>query len=88
MANIASQIKRIQTNEKARVQNATFKTQMRTAIKRAVALATKKDKEGLKPLLVLACKLIDKSVSHGVQTLATAGRQKSRLQARIAKLIA
>jgi small subunit ribosomal protein S20 len=48
MANIASQIKRIQTNEKARVQNATFKTQMRTAIKRAVALATKKDKEGLK----------------------------------------
>jgi small subunit ribosomal protein S20 len=88
MANIASQIKRIQTNEKARVQNATFRAQMRTAVKRAVTLATKKDKEALKPALTLAIKLIDKSVSNGVQTLATAGRQKSRLQARIAKLIA
>lgn len=88
MANIASQIKRIQTNEKARVQNATFKAQMRTAIKRAVALATKKDKEGLKLALAAALKLIDKSVSKGVQTIATAGRQKSRLQSRVAKLLA
>jgi small subunit ribosomal protein S20 len=88
MANIASQIKRIQTNEKARVQNFTFKAQMRTAIKKVVTLATNKDKEGVKIALALALKLIDKSVSHGVQTLATSGRQKSRLQARIAKLIA
>ena len=88
MANIASQIKRIQTNEKARVQNFTFKAQMRTAIKKVVTLATNKDKEGVKIALALALKLIDKSVSQGVQTLATSGRQKSRLQARIAKLIA
>lgn len=86
MANIQSQIKRIATNEKARVHNATFKAQMRTAIKRVVVLTEKKDQVGSKAAFAEAISLIDKSVSSGVQSLSTASRQKSRLYARISKL--
>ena len=45
MANIKSQVKRIKTNEKARLANASFKSSMRTAIKavQAAVKATKYD---------------------------------------------
>jgi small subunit ribosomal protein S20 len=79
MANIASQTKRILTNLKATQHNTTFKASMRTAIKRVKALLVKKDVDGAKLALNRAIQLIDKSVSHGVQTKATAARQKSRL---------
>jgi small subunit ribosomal protein S20 len=79
MANIQSQTKRIITNRKAEMHNATFKASMRTAIKRVKALLLKKDLPASKDALNLAIKMIDKSVSHGVQKPQTAARQKSRL---------
>jgi small subunit ribosomal protein S20 len=79
MANIQSQIKRIVTNQKAEDHNFAFKASMRTAIKRVKQQLANKDLKAAQTSLNLAIKLIDKSVSHGIQKLQTAARQKSRL---------
>jgi small subunit ribosomal protein S20 len=79
MANIQSQVKRIITNRKAEDHNFTFKASMRTAMKKVKTLLSKKDLPGATASLAIANKLIDKSVSHGIQKTQTAARQKSRL---------
>ena len=79
MANIQSQTKRIITNQKAEDHNFTFKASMRTAMKKVKTLLSKKDIPGATIALAFANKLIDKSVSHGIQKSQTAARQKSRL---------
>ena len=79
MANIQSQTKRIITNRKAEDHNFTFKASMRTAMKKVKTLLAKKDIPGATASLAIANKLIDKSVSHGIQKSQTASRQKSRL---------
>lgn len=86
MANIKSQVKRIKTNEKARLANASFKSSMRTAIKAVEAAVKAGDKELAVKLLTVAYSKIDKSVSRGIQHKNTAARQKSRLSALIASL--
>lgn len=84
MANIKSQVKRIKTNEKARLANASFKSSMRTAIKAVESAVKAGNKEEATSLLVIAYSKIDKSVSRGIQHRNTAARQKSR----ITKLVA
>jgi len=80
MANIKSQIKRIQTNEKARARNVAVKTELRTASKK-VRLAVESGKaEEAKVAFQAAVSLIDQSVSKGIQNKKTAARQKSHLQ--------
>ena len=86
MANIKSQVKRIKTNEKARLANASFKSSMRTAIKAVEAAVKANDKEKANSLLVVAFSRIDKSVSRGIQHKNTAARQKSRLASLVATL--
>lgn len=80
MANIKSQIKRVDTNEKARVRNSSAKSAMRTAVKKVKAAVEVKDLKAAESLLVEAFRLIDKSVSDGVQHQNTAARQKGELQ--------
>lgn len=84
MANIQSQTKRIITNQKAEDRNFTFKASMRTAIKRVKQTLSKKDLPSAQAALNQAIRLIDKSVSHGIQKSQTAARQKSRLMASFA----
>jgi small subunit ribosomal protein S20 len=79
MANIASQTKRIITNQKAELHNFAYKASMRTAMKKVKTHLAKKDLPGATAALANANKLIDKSVSHGIQKSQTAARQKSRL---------
>ena len=79
MANIKSQVKRIKTNEKARLANASFKSSMRTAIKAVEAAVKAGDKEKATALLNVAFSKIDKSVSRGIQHKNTAARQKAHL---------
>lgn len=79
MANIKSQVKRIRTNEKARKRNASYKSSMRTAIKKVQKAVEAKDVELAKSLLPLAISKIDRSVSKGIQHKNTAARQKSHL---------
>jgi small subunit ribosomal protein S20 len=83
MANIQSQTKRNITNLKARAHHASFKASMRTAIKVVDQLLTKQDLPAAQTALRQALKLIDKSVSNGVQKKQTAARQKSQLMLRV-----
>lgn len=79
MANIKSQIKRIGTNEKARIRNSAAKSAIRTSIKKVKAAVAAKDAALANELLAKAFRLIDKSVSDGIQHKNTAARQKSEL---------
>ena len=80
MANIKSQIKRNKTNEKARQRNTSAKSAIRTASKKVRLAVAAKDLAKAEELLVKAFRLIDKSVSDGIQHQNTAARQKSSLQ--------
>lgn len=81
--NIKSQIKRVKTNEKRRLLNMSFKSSMRTAIKRVEQAVQNNDLEGAKEAYRLACKKLDKAVAKGIQHKNFAARQKSRLAKKI-----
>lgn len=81
MANIKSQVKRIGTNEKSRKMNVAFKSAVRTASKKVRVAVEANDVENARKLLQAAVRLIDKSVSKGIQNKKAAARQKSHLQA-------
>ena len=80
MANIKSQIKRNRTNEVARQRNKAAKSAVRTAIKKVKVAVDAKDLEKAELALKEAFRLIDKSVSDGIQHKNTAARQKSEIQ--------
>ena len=80
MANIKSQIKRNRTNEEARERNRSAKSAVRTAIKKVRVAVEAKNLEEAEKALAVALKLIDKSVSDGVQHKNTGARQKSEVQ--------
>ena len=80
MANIKSQIKRNRTNELARERNKAAKSAIRTSMKKVKVAVEAKDLASAEKLLLEAFRLIDKSVSDGVQHQNTASRQKGSLQ--------
>ena len=80
MANIKSQIKRNRTNELARERNKAAKSAVRTAIKKVRVAVEAKDLVAAEAALVSAFRLIDKSVSDGIQHKNTAARQKGEIQ--------
>ena len=80
MANIKSQIKRNRTNEEARLRNKATKSALRTASKKVRVAVEAKDLAAAEAALVEAFRLIDKSVSDGVQHKNTGARQKSEVQ--------
>lgn len=86
MANIKSAKKRILTAEANRQRNVAFKTSIKSAIKKALALATESDKEALSLAISNVYKLCDKAVSKGILHKNTAARKKSRLVLAIKKL--
>ena len=79
MANIKSQIKRNRTNEDARLRNKSAKSAIRTAMKNVRLAVEAKDKAKALEAEKVAYKLIDKSVSDGVQHANTGARQKSTI---------
>ena len=80
MANIKSQIKRNRTNEEARKRNASAKSACRTAAKKVRLAVEAKDLVKAEEALKVAFRLIDKTVSDGIQHQNTAARQKGELQ--------
>ena len=86
MANIKSAIKRAKTSEKRRVANSQEKAAMRTEVKRVDTLVVEGNKEAAQEAFVLATKKIDKAAAKGLIHQNKAGRDKSRLAARIAAL--
>ena len=86
MANIKSAKKRVLIAEANRVRNVAFKTSIKTAVKKALALATGEDKEALNSAVSKVYQLCDKAVSKVILHKNTAARKKSRLVLAIKKL--
>ncbi|MDD3191345.1 MAG: 30S ribosomal protein S20 [Bacilli bacterium] len=79
MANIKQQMKRNLTNNKRKLQNASFKTSIKTAVKAVEKAVSEKNLELATTGLALASKKLDKAVSKGFLHKNNVARQKSRL---------
>ena len=77
MANIKSQKKRILTNEKARVRNRAYRSELKTAIKRVNAAVEAEDAELAQAEARTACRLLDKAASKGIIHKNQAANRKS-----------
>jgi small subunit ribosomal protein S20 len=88
MPNIKSAIKRVQTNEKRRLRNASQKSALRTAVKSFENAADSKNLDFAKDSLITATKKIDKAATKGLIHKNTANRRKSRLARKLNKLVA
>lgn len=80
MANIKQQIKRVKTNEKKRIKNASFKSSMKTSIKAVVVAVSNNDKEAAVVALANAFKKLDKAQAKGIVHANFVARKKSQLQ--------
>lgn len=72
-------------NEKKRLANRTFKSQVRTAVRRFEEAVTKKETNEIKDALSSVYGLMDKGVKLGIFKLNKAARTKSRMAAKAAK---
>jgi small subunit ribosomal protein S20 len=86
MANIKSQIKRIRTNEEARVRNKSVKSSVKTAIRKFREAADAGDKDKATALLRDASRALDKAASKGVIHANQAANKKSAMAARANQL--
>ena len=82
MANIKSQLKRIRTNEKARLRNKSIKSSLKTAVRRFREAAAAGDKDRAQSELVTASRVLDKAVSKGVIHRNQAANRKSAMAKR------
>ena len=88
MANIKSAKKRVLIAEANRVRNVAFKSSIKTAVKKALELASGEDKEALNSAISKVYQLCDKAVVKGILHKNTAARKKSRLVLAIKKVSA
>jgi small subunit ribosomal protein S20 len=79
VANIKSQIKRIRTNETARLRNKAVKSELKTFVRRVREAVAGGDKDAAAAALVVAGKKLDKAVSKGVIHANQAANKKSAL---------
>ena len=86
MANIKSQIKRIKTNEPARLRNKSAKASLRTAVRRVNEAVSAKDTAAASAALTDAGRKLDKAASDGVIHKNQAANRKSALAKKVAAL--
>ncbi len=85
MANIKSAKKRVLVAQRNTERNVAFKSSIKTAVKKALALV-KGDEKELALAISKVYQLCDKAVSKGILHKNTAARKKSRLTKAINKL--
>ena len=86
MANIKSQIKRIRTNEAARVRNKAVKSSLKTAVRAAREAIASGDAAKAAAATANASRALDKAVSKGVIHSNQAANRKSALAKQTAAL--
>ncbi|NKY84580.1 30S ribosomal protein S20 [Nocardia veterana] len=86
MANIKSQMKRIRTNEAARVRNQSVKSALRTSIRKFREAAAAGEKDKALELMRSASRSLDKAASKGVIHANQAANKKSALSLAYNKL--
>jgi small subunit ribosomal protein S20 len=79
VANIKSQIKRIKTNEAARLRNKSVKSSLKTAVRSFREAAASGDKDKAATALLHASRQLDKAVSTGVIHSNQAANKKSAM---------
>ena len=82
MANIKSQIKRIRTNEAARLRNKSVKSSVKTAIRKFREAAEAGEKDKALELMRVAGRALDKAASKGVIHANQAANKKSAMAQR------
>ena len=86
MANIKSQKKRNLTNEKARLRNNAYKSELKTLIRKVNDSIGTSDKDAAESNLRIVSRKLDKAVSKGVLHKNTAANKKSGLAKLVAKI--
>jgi small subunit ribosomal protein S20 len=86
VANIKSQIKRIRTNELARLRNKAVKSELKTHVRRVREAVAAGDKETATTALRVATTKLDKAVSKGVIHANQAANRKSSLAKQVASI--
>ena len=86
MANIKSQIKRIKTNEKARLRNKAVKSSLKTQVRKVREAAASGDADATAAALRDANRALDKAASKGVIHKNQAANRKSALAKQAAKV--
>ena len=86
MANIKSQIKRIKTNEKARLRNKAVKSELRTHVRNFREAVAAGDNEKASKLAKVATRALDKAASKGVIHANQAANRKSAVSSKAASL--
>jgi small subunit ribosomal protein S20 len=79
VANIKSKVKRIHTNELARLRNQSVKSSLRTAVRSFREAASSGDKDKAAELLASTNRKLDKAASKGVIHKNQAANKKSAL---------
>jgi small subunit ribosomal protein S20 len=82
VANIKSQIKRIGTNEKARLRNKSVKSSLKTAVRRFREAADAGDRDAAVTAMLSASRELDKAASKGVIHANQAANKKSAMAIR------
>ena len=88
MANSPQARKRARQNDKRRAQNTSFRSLVRTKIKRVLAAIKSGDVDASQAALKDAMPIIDRMVNKGIIAKNKAARHKSRLNAKVKALAA
>jgi len=83
LANLKSAKKRVHVNNKKRIENLRFKSDMRTQIKHVESFIETNDKENAKNALEKANQKIDKAIQKGAVHKNNGNRHKSRLAKKV-----
>jgi small subunit ribosomal protein S20 len=83
VANIKSQIKRIRTNEAARLRNKRVKSALKTAVRRFRETADTGDRDAATVAFTVASRQLDKAASKGVIHPNQAANKKSAMAQRV-----
>ena len=87
MPQIKSAIKRVKTSEKSHLRNISYKSKIKSSIKRFNLALSEKNKEESIKYFKDAVAILDKSVNKGILPKNTASRQKSSLTKKLNTLI-
>lgn len=83
-----SALKRMRTSQKRHARNVAVKSELKTLIRKADQLISRKLVDEAKEAVRLACSRLDKARTKGVIPKKTASRKKSRLTRRLSRLLA
>ena len=86
MANIKSQLKRIKTNEKARLRNKAVKSSLKTSVRKFREAADAGDKDAAIAAARDASRRLDKAASKGIIHKNQAANRKSAIAKQVASL--